>query len=234
MRYVTPKKITDQIYQVGGSLISELRDCASYLLDFGELLLIDSGAGVGFDEMVKNIEFLGYDPSKIGTVLLTHCHADHAGGAHLFRSQLGCKLVMHDLDAEIAERGDIRLTAAFCFEVDFKPLPIDIKLKGDEGHIHCGDQKLFWVHTPGHTPGSISVYFDRNGMRTLFAQDIGAPLLKEFDCDPEAWVRSMDRLFGINADMLCDGHSGAYHPKQHVFEYLQYCIDNQRQMGYLD
>lgn len=141
---------------------------------------------------------------------------------------------MHNLDAEIVERADPRLTAAFCFEIDFQPLPIDEKLYGEEGSILCGARQMVWLHTPGHSPGSISLYLDIGGKRTIFVQDIAAPLLKEFDCDPVAWVKSMDKLLGVNADMLCDGHSGAYHSNKIVSEYLQYCIDMQTRMGYLD
>lgn len=234
MNYSKPKQITNQIYQVGGAAVSNPKDGIVYLLDFEELILIDSGSGFGFERTVRNIEFLGFDPAKITTIILTHCHVDHAGGAHLFKSHFGSRLIMHNLDAEIAERADLRLTAAFCFEVDFQPLHIDIKLHGDKGTIKFGKHEFFWLHTPGHSPGSISLYFDMNGERTLFVQDIAAPLLKEFDCDPAAWLQSVNRLFAVNADMLCDGHSGAYHPNAVVREYLQYCINMQTKMGYLD
>jgi glyoxylase-like metal-dependent hydrolase (beta-lactamase superfamily II) len=234
MHYSGPKKITDQIYQVGGPTMSNGKDGIVYLLDVGDLALIDSGSGAGFERIVRNIEFFGFDPAKITSIILTHCHVDHTGGAHLFRSHFGSRLIMHNLDAEIVERADPRLTAAFCFEIDFQPLHIDKKLYGEEGNIPCGTQQMVWLHTPGHSPGSISLYLDIGGERCLFVQDIASPLLKEFDCDAVAWVKSVDRLLGVNADMLCDGHSGAYHPKKVVKEYLQYCINMQTRMGYLD
>ena len=234
MRYSEPIKITDEIYRVGGPTISNIKDGIVYLLDVDELTLIDSGSGAGFERIVRNIESFGFDPATITTVILTHCHVDHAGGAHLFRSRFGSRLIMHNLDAEIVERADPRLTAAFCFEIDFQSLSIDKKLYGEEGRIHCGGQEMIWLHTPGHSPGSISLYLDIGGKRCLFVQDIAAPLLKEFDCDAAAWVKSMDKLLGVNADILCDGHSGAYHPKKVVRKYLQYCINMQTRMGYLD
>jgi hypothetical protein len=75
---------------------------------------------------------------------------------------------------------------------------------------------------------------EENAERVLFAQDIGAPLLKEFDCDPKAWLSSIQTLFALEADILCDGHSGAYGPKRVVKEYLEYCLRAQYQNGYLD
>ena len=228
-----PEKITEEIYQIGGTNISNPMDSAVYLLDLGELVLIECGSGKGFNRLIRNIEFFGFDPADISTVILTHCHVDHVGGASLFRSHFNTSLVMHTLDAEIVERADTRLTAAFCFDIDFQPLPIDVKLSGGQGSFSFRKCKLYWLHTPGHTPGSISVYMDLDGKRVLFPQDIGAPLLKDFDCDPVAWMNSIQKLSALDADMICDGHSGAYGPKSVVKEYLQYCIDSQRQMGYI-
>ncbi len=228
-----PQQITDNIYRVGGLDLSDERDGLAYLLDFGELALIDCGTGLGFKRMVQNIDRLGFDPGEIKTVILSHCHVDHIGAAHLFQSQFGSRLVMHALDAAIVGRADTRLTAAFCFNVDLQPLRVDTKLSGDKGRLFIGGQDLNWIHTPGHTPGSISVYLDNNGNRTLFAQDIAAPLLKEFDCDPDAWMESVQALFALEADMLCDGHSGAYTPKDTVMKYLEYCVASQYKQGYI-
>jgi glyoxylase-like metal-dependent hydrolase (beta-lactamase superfamily II) len=228
------KKITGEVYQVGGATISDSRDCAVYLLDLGELVLIDSGLGGGFDRMIRNIESIGFDPARISTVIITHCHVDHVGGAALFQERFGSRLVMHDEDAKIVGRGDQTLTAAFCFNIDFQPLRVDVVLRDEEENLTFGDRKVVCLHTPGHTPGSLSAYFDMDGLRILFAQDIGAALLKEFNCDPVAWMKSVKKLLALDADILCDGHSGAYGPKKVVEQYLQCCIDSQRQGGYLE
>ena len=229
-----PQQITDTIWRVAGSDMTNGRDSAVYLIDAGEPILVDCGSGHGFENMLANIRKAGFRPDDIQALVMTHCHADHIGAAHLLRSQFGTKLVMHEKDAEIVERGDIRLTAAFCFDVDFKPLPVDLKLKGDAGNLKFPGHVMRWLHTPGHTPGSISLYMEENGERVLFAQDIGAPLLPEFDCDPPAWLNSLQRLLALEADILCDGHSGAYGPKDVVRQYLEYCLASQYQNGYLD
>jgi len=228
-----PIKITEEIYRVGGADLTSPKDCAVYLLDLDELVMIDIGSGEGFDRLINNIEKAGFRPQDISTAILTHCHVDHIGGAAAFRERFGARLIMHDLDAEIVERADTRLTAALCFKVNFKPLVVDVKLTGEKGSIAVGGHELSWLHTPGHSPGSISVYFDMDGNRILFPQDIAAPLLKEFDCNPTAWMESINKLFALDADILCDGHSGAYGPKSVVKEYLEYCVDCQRKMGYI-
>jgi glyoxylase-like metal-dependent hydrolase (beta-lactamase superfamily II) len=230
---IEPQRITKEIYRVSGADLTDPRDCAAYLIDLGELVLIDSGAGFRMDRMVRSIENTGLNPKNISTVILTHCHFDHMGGAVKFREQFGSRLIMHALDAQLVEAGDQRLTAAFCFNVHLDPFLIDMKLYSEEELLHIGGHALTCLHTPGHTPGSISVHLTLGGKKILFAQDIGAPLLKEFDCNPFAWVESVEKLYVLNADILCDGHSGAYEPDTLVREYLKYCIRSQHEQGYL-
>ena len=219
-----PRRIAENVYQVGGAAISDVRDGAIYLLDFGELILIDSGAGIGFEQTIRNIEMVGFNPSAISTVILTHCHMDHIGGAALFRQNFGSKMVMHALDAEIVEHGDQHMTAAWCFCIYLQPFLIDVKLRGGKGQLSFGEHVMNWVHIPGHTPGSIAVYLDRGGKRILFGQDISAPLLEEFKCDPAAWWDSMNKLIALDADILFDSHTGVFRPKHRVRAYLEQSI----------
>jgi glyoxylase-like metal-dependent hydrolase (beta-lactamase superfamily II) len=228
------QRIHDLIYRVAGPDITDPRDSTVYLLDLGEPVLIDCGSGFAFDGVIKNIEAAGFDPSQIKNLILTHCHVDHIGGARLFKSRFKTSLTMHELDAEIVERGDQILTAAFCFNINFEPLHIETKITKEIESLRFGDYELISLHTPGHTPGSISLYLDIDDMRVLFAQDIGAPLLKDYDCNPTAWMESIQKLFALNADILCDGHSGAYGPRKNVKRYLELCIKSQEQQGYIN
>lgn len=210
-----------RIYRVAGCDITDPRDCSVYLLDGRELALIDAGFGESIGALAANIKTQGLDPKKVSTLILTHCHVDHIGGAREFRTRYGSRLVMHELDAEIVGRADQRLTAAFCFKKVFRPFLLDIVLSGEQGLLAIGEKEVVWLHTPGHTPGSISVYVDVGGKRVLFAQDFAASLLEEFDCDPEAWRRSAMKLLALNADVLCDGHAGIHQPAEAVERYIK-------------
>jgi glyoxylase-like metal-dependent hydrolase (beta-lactamase superfamily II) len=225
------QRIHDLIYRVAGPDMTDPRDSAAYLLNLGEPVLIDCGSGFAFNHVLQNIEKTGFDPAQIKNLILTHCHVDHIGGAHLFKSRFKTSLIMHHLDADIVERADQIHTAAFCFDIEFQPLYIDKKITGKKTTLRFGDRELVSLHTPGHTPGSISLYIDIDGTRVLFVQDIGAPLLKDFDCDPAAWVQSIQKLLALDADILCDGHSGAYGPKKNVKRYLDFCVKSQVQQG---
>jgi glyoxylase-like metal-dependent hydrolase (beta-lactamase superfamily II) len=216
------------LYKVAGPDLTDGRDCNVYLIEGDELVMIDSGFGANPQGVVDNISSAGLSAADVTTIILTHCHIDHIRGADWFRNRFGCRIVMHELDAAVVERGDNRLTAAFCFEVRFEPLPIDMKLSGAGGRLAVGSEEIYWLHTPGHSAGSISVYVDSEGSRILFGQDIGAPLLSEFDCDPAAWFASMERLLALEADVLCDGHSGIYQPKESVRRYIEHFVRMRR------
>src|SRR5271169_5047166 len=94
------------VHRVAGPDLTDSRDCNVYLLDTGQPVLIDSGVGMAVDKTIDNIRSAGVDPSSITAIILTHCHIDHMGGASSLRERLGARLYMHELDAEIVERGD--------------------------------------------------------------------------------------------------------------------------------
>jgi glyoxylase-like metal-dependent hydrolase (beta-lactamase superfamily II) len=220
------QEITKDIYLIGSSEITDPKDCCVYLLDVGELVLIDTGAGKSYDAILRNIKELGLDTAKLKTVILTHCHIDHIGAASRFREALGCRLIMHELDAHAVEQGDKRMTGASWYRLPLAPLPVDVKLAKDEERLRYGHQEVVCLHTPGHTPGSLSVYVDRGGKRVLFGQDIHGPFLEEFGADLAAWRRSMQRLLALEADILCEGHFGIYQPREAVASYIRQYLEH--------
>lgn len=206
--------------------MSSPNDCCVYLVDGGgPLALIDCGCGPGFKAIVANVIRLGLEPEDIETVLLTHCHIDHAGAAAMFREDFGSKLVAHERDANALESGDRLVTAAFMYNLKFEPLPLDRKLHGDSSEIAVGDTVLNVISTPGHTPGSVSAWMDAGQVRVLFGQDIHGPFHPDFGSDIATWRVSMGKLLDLNADILCEGHFGIYTPDDAVRSYIESYLD---------
>jgi glyoxylase-like metal-dependent hydrolase (beta-lactamase superfamily II) len=183
--------------------------------------LIDTGAGKSASQIVRNIEMLGLNPVNISNLILTHCHIDHIGSAPFFKKQYGTKILIHELDAKAVETGDSLKTAANWYGTTFPPTKVDRKLYGSHEILKFGQEELHCLHTPGHTPGSISIYLDREGKRVLFGQDIHGPFHKAFGSDIEAWKKSMQTLLALNADILCEGHFGIFQPKERVRSYIE-------------
>jgi len=220
------EEIINGIYLIGGSDMTSAEDAAVFLIDFKKtLVMIDAGAGGSFSQLVRNIEMLGFDPADLSCLILTHCHIDHIGSAPFFQKRFGTEIVIHELDADAVEKGDSFKTAANWYEKTFAPMNVDRKLQGAETVLPFGDEALHCLHTPGHTPGSISVYLDRAGRRILFGQDIHGPFHQAFGSDIDQWKTSMKKLLDLDADILCEGHFGIFRTKERVRSYIE---------GYLD
>ena len=216
------EEIISGVYLIGGPGITSADDAAIYLIDFaGELVLIDAGAGRSASQIVRNIEMLGLNPINISHLILTHCHIDHIGSAPFFKNQYGIKILIHELDAKAVESGDSLKTAANWYGTIFSPTKVDRKLYGSHEILKFGQEELHCLHTPGHTPGSISLYVDREVKRVLFGQDIHGPFNVAFGSDIEAWKKSMQILLALNADILCEGHFEIFQPKERVRDYIE-------------
>ena len=220
------EEIAEGVYLIGGPNVTRPEDAAVYLVDFGdELVMIDSGAGNSSSQLDRNIEMLGLKPSKLTQIILTHCHIDHIGSATYFRKKYKSEIIIHELDARALETGDSMKTAANWYGTTFPPTRVDRKLKGAHEILNFGQEDLHCLHTPGHTPGSISVYLDRAGQRILFGQDIHGPFNRAFDSDIAAWRKSMNVLLLLEADILCEGHFGIYRPKNNVRDYIEQYLE---------
>lgn len=215
-----PYEIVKDIFIVGGPEITDSRDGCIYLFNLGELILIDAGAGWSVDKIVGNIKKLGLDPANLSKIILTHCHIDHIGGVPDLKMRFGAIIFLHQLDAPPLENGDQTLTAATWYQTKFPPTSVDVKFSLPEEALEIGGQTIHCLHTPGHTPGSISIYLDRDGKRVLFAQDLHGPLLEEFGSSLKDWDDSTKKLLNLEADILCEGHFGIYKTKKDVRNYI--------------
>ncbi|MBP1696305.1 MAG: zn-dependent hydrolase including glyoxylase [Deltaproteobacteria bacterium] len=223
-----PSEIAKDVFVVGGPDITDDRDGCIYLISLGELILIDTGAGWSVDQIIHNVQSLGLDGKNLKKILLTHCHIDHIGGAPEIRKRFGSKIYAHNLDAPPMEKGDPILTAASWYQTTFPPTPVDVKFNLPEEILTIGQQKIICLHTPGHTPGSICIYLDKDGKRILFGQDLHGPILKEFGSSLEDYGRSTKKLLDLDADILCEGHFGIYKTKKDVRNYI---LSYRRQYG---
>lgn len=223
-----PSEIVKDVFIVGGPDITDGRDACVYLMNLGELILIDTGAGWSVENIIGNVKKFGFDPKSLAKILLTHCHIDHIGGVPEIKKRFGAKVYIHSLDAPPLENGDPVLTAAKWYQTSFPPTPVDVKFNSPEETLMIGGQEIVCLHTPGHTPGSICIYLDKGGKRILFGQDLHGPLLEEFGSNIEDYGRSTKKLLDLEADILCEGHFGICRTKKDVKNYI---LSYRRQYG---
>ena len=224
-----PFRVWQDIYIVGSAEISHPYDCCVYLIDAGELVLIDAGAGQSFTCLVDNIIALGFAPEKLSSIIVTHRHIDHVGALSRFKQEYDVKIIAHALDAPAIESGK-RVGAEF-YGVDYQSCQVDMKLEETEHNLRFGRYVLKTIHIPGHTQGSIAVHMDISGKRVLFGQDVHGPYEADWGGDPVQAVVSLKNLIALNADILCEGHFGIYQPASKVNRYIEGYLYQLEQRG---
>lgn len=134
-----------------------------------EAIIIDPGAN---GEIVS--DYLTKERLKPVGILLTHAHFDHIGAVEFLRKQYGLKVYMHQAEQLWLE--DPQLNGSLLFTGE------GIKSSGPDkllqpGRINIGVFELDVIHTPGHSPGSISFLSERDQFiisgDTLFQRGIG-------------------------------------------------------------
>jgi len=141
-------------------------DSNVYLIKCSKPIVVDAGTGQGiyFKKMIENIEKL-CSLKSIKTIVLTHMHFDHTGGTEKLQKLTDANLLIHKDDASHVRIGDNVATGARMFGGSMEPL--NTSITGDS--VDGGDIALKVIHTPGHSPGSISLYEEKS--KSLFSGD---------------------------------------------------------------
>jgi glyoxylase-like metal-dependent hydrolase (beta-lactamase superfamily II) len=208
-------RLIDRIYLVGGSDYgySAPGDCNVYMVDCGgALALIDTGGGKGIPMVLGNIRRMGFDPVSLDVAFLTHCHYDHIGGNKAIKESTGCDIAAHEIEKdEIETLGELTLYEMAREEgLSFEPANVDVALHGNQ-RVKVGDLEFEVIHTPGHTPGGISLMIQDSGTTSLFSGDTalaGGRLgyINGPGCDLKNWKTSIKKLLALRPERLFPGH----------------------------
>ena len=215
------KQITKNVYHVGSS------GCDIYLIDTKSndgLILIDCGMNI---KIIQDLSKEGLDPLEINHCIITHCHIDHIAACYNLKMlKPSIKFYAHELDAKaIEENGYNSKTAASWYGVKYKPIELYKHFKKDLDVLKLGEHEFHCIHTPGHTPGSISVFLKIDNKRILFAQDVHGPFSSEFGSNLKDYQKSMEKLLKLEADILCEGHFGVIQTSKEVEKFIRNYIN---------
>lgn len=125
-----------------------------------ETIIIDPG---GTSEAI--IGFIAESGLKPVAIVDTHGHADHIGANGILRDEYGCHLLIHEADARYLTDADFNLSGMIGITGPISPPPDRTLSDGDI--VVVGATAFTVIHTPGHTPGGISLYAGS----TLFCGD---------------------------------------------------------------
>ena len=127
--------------------------------------LIDPGHKQLFDQLADQLREDGVPPENIDMVIHTHCHPDHMEAGEILGGY-GAKQALHPDDEEYFRKIGPEFYKAMGLEMP--NITVDVGLV--EGDLNLGDITLQVYHTPGHSPGSICLYWPE--LRVLIAGDL--------------------------------------------------------------
>jgi metallo-beta-lactamase class B len=188
-----PFRIIGNVYFVG------TYQASCHLIDTGEgLIMIDPALSNTAYLVLDSIYQLGFRPQDIKYIINTHWHWDHTEATAAFADLSGAKTLLG--------RDDVQNAARY-----FTP---DI-LVDDGDTLTLGKTTVQFMHTPGHTKGTISFFFntEENGKTYRVGMFGGAGLNTmvqgEFDFDGcrEAYLASVKRLKEEKVDVFIGNHT---------------------------
>ena len=115
----------------------------------GEAIVIDPGGETG--AIVARIKEQGL---SLAAIVLTHGHFDHIGGNRELKKATGAPILVHRADEPMFSQA--KATADMFFVVSDNSPPADGYLE-DGGEVKFGDALLAVAHTPGHSPGGVTL-----------------------------------------------------------------------------
>ncbi|NLR61775.1 MBL fold metallo-hydrolase [Chitinophaga polysaccharea] len=194
-------------------------------------ILVDSGVPGSEDKILSQLKSHGIDKKDIGLIIITHGHIDHFGSAAALKQKLSVPVLTHELDAVALRTGKsmaetLKPNKRYWNILKRKlirdkaiPCEPDIILEGDCSYdLHEWGVNGKVIHTPGHTPGSLSIILaDGNAIIMDLASSgilLGGMMLyarmkhPPFHDDFPTLKRSIEKVLVEKADKFYLGHGG--------------------------
>lgn len=195
-----------------------------FLITNGEKnILIDTGPDNMWTRLEEKLTDLSID--HIDYLILTHSHFDHAANAQKIKEKYNALVIIHKSEAPYLKTGEnivpegtnlftraiVRLFAAkVLLKLGYQPCQPDILIDSYFDLKELGFNGSV-IHTPGHTPGSLSVVFDDEVALvgdTMFGVFRGS-VFPPYATDINQMIRSWGRLLETNCSLFIPSHGSA-------------------------
>jgi hydroxyacylglutathione hydrolase len=197
-------KILDGLYGFIWQSASE-NNCNSFFIDGAKKILIDPGHRHLFQHVKRGLAQIETTPEQIDVVLVTHGHPDHLEMVGSFGPST--RWAMSRIDYE--------------FVMKYIGSPVEFPKPAffiQEGDLTLGDKTFQAILTPGHSPGSISLYWPEKKVLftgdVVFSQSIGRTDLP--GGSGKQLKESISRLAELDVEVLCPGHGDVVAGRENV------------------
>lgn len=226
-------QLTPKVYSIEGITHPDPRGKVfPYLFveDQDNLTLIDPAFLSQLPILENYLLDIGYDIKNVKRIILTHIHVDHAQAANEVKRKSGAKIYSHWIEARYLGHDPpysgppstqetivkfqtlgISITALLKQYGSLEVEPIIVDEQVTDGDM-IGSLKV--IHTPGHTPGHISLYYEKDklllGADSIYKHVFGAEGMyisaPQVSIDPVTAILSAQRLSKVNFDKLLMAH----------------------------
>ncbi|GAA4185218.1 MBL fold metallo-hydrolase [Gryllotalpicola kribbensis] len=225
-------EIVPGIHRVGTDLIA-----IHFFADDDGITVVDAGLAGHFRGLKRELAAMGRSLGDIRGLVLTHGDSDHIGFAERLRAEHGVPVYVHAADAARA-RGLEQSTPAWGRRrvgpvLQFLGYTVGMgglrnRYLGEVTPVREGDRlelpgRPQLIALPGHSPGSIAVYFPEQ--RTVFVGDalttrdvltgVRGPAPAPFTDDPTEAAASLERLLGLDIEVVIPGHGAPWRGSAH-------------------
>ena len=190
--------------------------------DGAELVVVDTGYANSEGEILAAVQALGYQPTAVKHILITHCHPDHAGSLAALQTATGAAVWMHHADAEVV-RGKVAMVLStpapgllnqILYRIFIKGVPAYVAPAEIANEVVDGQRLplaggIRAIHAPGHSAGHLAFLLERDG-GLLFAADacsnVGLLNYSIVYDDLAEGKRSLAKLAKVSCHTICFGH----------------------------
>ncbi len=182
-------------------------NCNTFLVEGSQPILIDPGHRHLFGYVEQHLAHRGFTPEQIAVVIVTHGHPDHVEGTASLSAT--ARFAINEEEYRFTEE-----RAGNGLDM---PVPAFFLREGD---LRIGEEVFQVLHTPGHSPGSVSLYWpERKALFSgdvIFNQGIGRTDLP--GGDGHRLKRSITRLAELDIEYLLPGHGEILSGREKVRE----------------